>query len=299
MPQKIEAPGTYIGKITESAVGLTKKQYPQWVARLAATQKYIDAPEEIKHFQTQGHLKDGQPGYVDWSSFGEEIVAFLVLYNNSTISPETELLNVKQLNAATGWEAPDFDSLNGDTLIGTEILFRVEYRSYTNPETGKVTEGNSVTWIDSKDASPTPQLKALDTDGIKALAARTMGYGAKPSKPVKPTKPSPAATGPTGTVSSVAGPSSPTAAPASAPKQKAPKPKLTSLVEAAAGPPSQVSKDEAWEYINARKGTNEDEVVADTWLSVIGEVAVNRTEEELTTLDWAKVRDTVCKDLAV
>jgi outer membrane biosynthesis protein TonB len=219
MATKIDRNGVFIGKIVDSALSLTKKGFPQWVALLKATKKYIASPEEIAHFQGQGFLQDGQPGWVDWSTFDEEIVAFLVLYNSTEeISPDTELLNVQQLSAATGWQPPAFDTLAN--LAGQEILFRVEYDSYTNPETGKVSEGYKVTWIDSKDAPPERQLKSLDAGGIATLMQKVVGYGtigktaAKPAAPAKPTKP----------VSAAASPKPATPAVASAPSAPAPAP---------------------------------------------------------------------------
>ena len=306
MPNKIESIGTYRGTIIEHSLGQTKKKYPQFVARLLATEKYVESPDEIKHFQTQGLLENGEPGWVDWSSFGQEIVMFAVLYNNEIISPNTELLNVKQLNAATGWEAPDFDSLNNSSMVDMTILFRVSAKKgYTTAEGVYKDQAGEieVSWIDNKDASPTPQLKALNPDEVSAIKSRVSGYS-KSAKPAKPAKPA------TSVASPSASPASATTAVSQQPSvakkeaRKAPTPppatKAPTVAAAApAGPPAEVTKDEAWDYINARKGTNEDEVVADTWLSVIGEVAGNRQESDLTTTDWAKVRDTVCKDLAI
>ena len=83
MAAKLETAGAYRFRITESGLGLTKKGYPQWVVRLLATEKFVEAPTEVAHFQGQGLLADGKPGWVPWESFGEESVEFFVLFNNA------------------------------------------------------------------------------------------------------------------------------------------------------------------------------------------------------------------------
>lgn len=234
MATKIENVGTYVGTIVQSAVSLTKKGFPQWVALLKPKQKYVESATEIEHFQKQGLLQDGKPGYVPWESFDEEIVAYLVLYNSAEeISPNTELLNVQQLNLATGWQPGAFDTL-GD-LVGQDILFRVEFKSYTNPETGKTTEGNSVTWIDNKDASPERQLKTLDQDAIKGLLAKVSGYGKSGPKPAAATPAKPAASAGTLTKPTVKAGSAPSA-PASSPSTAGPASVTTAATAAVTTP---------------------------------------------------------------
>ena len=144
MSGKIDSIGTFVGEIKESGLGLTKNGFPQWVARLKAMKKWIDSPEEMKHFQLEA------PGYVDWSSFDEETVAYLVLFKSKDeFSDDTKLLNYEQLQLATGWDGTEFDSIGG--FVGKTILFRVEQNNYTNPTTGKVSNDPRVNWVD-KDA---------------------------------------------------------------------------------------------------------------------------------------------------
>jgi hypothetical protein len=102
MPE-VDSKGVYRFEVLEGAVGTTKapKNFPQWVSRLKAVEKYIEDAADIAHYQTQGLLADGQPGWVDWSSFGEEIMGYSVLFNSAdsfvTEGPgKTSLMNYEQ-----------------------------------------------------------------------------------------------------------------------------------------------------------------------------------------------------------
>lgn len=337
MSTKIETIGTYLGTIAESAVGLTKGGKPQWVAKLAATKKYVESKEEIAHFQKQQGpdgqplLADGNPGYVDWTSFDEDMIAYLMLYNSADeISPQTEMKNAEQLHVATGWMRPDFASIAGPPVLGAEILFRVqEKKAHTTPE-GKTFGGDGtleVSWIDHKDAAPERTLKSLDPTGIAGLMAKVSGYSTQSSSPkpvaakpmTKPalTKPSTspttatvassAASQPTATAPVASAPSAPAAAPAPAApkarKTKAPTPPPPAAVPLAppqaavdGGPPADTTMEGAWEYVCLNKGEKEDSVLEDHWLKTIGEVG--NDPGAFTGAQWAKVRDTVMSKLA-
>lgn len=333
MPQKIESAGVYIGTITESGISLTKNNFPQVVLRLEAKKKFIEEKSEIEFFQKQGLLQEGQPAYVDWSSFGEEGMYFGVLFKSATeFSKDTALLNYDQLQLATGWDGTEFDSFTDGSFVGTDILFRVqEKKAYINKD-GKQVGGDGsleISWIDNKDAPPQRQLKSVEADQVKALNAMLKGMGTKiakpaasaPSKPAvtKPTvvapavKPPPAPT-PTVTVGSAAGPSSPTvpaeSAP-SAPAAESPKPpskKKAKAVEPAPAPtsvatetpaaPAETNQTDAWAFVCANKGANEDQVVEEAWIDACAEVGSDKEETDFTGTDWAKVRDIVLKDLA-
>lgn len=325
MATKVETIGTYIGTVTESAVGLTKTGKPQWVARLKASKKYVESKEDIAHFQAQGLLQDGNPGYIDWTAFEEEIIAFLLLYNSfEEISPQTEMKNVEQLHIATGWVAPDFESIATAPVLGAEILFRVQEKAPYINDKGKQIGGDGtleVSWIDHKDASPERQLKSADATQIKTLMSLVTGYSNKPAaaKPVvaKPAITKPSQTGSTVTAaSSAASPSTVTAPVASAPSapaapvteapkktRKAPAPKPPAVVPPVAAPapapvttttfPPETDMNGAWEAVNLNKGNKEDSQVEELWLSSItGDPAA------MTGTDWAKVRDTVIQKLA-
>lgn len=324
MPQKIEAPGTYIGTIVESGLALSSKTgIPQWVARLRAEKRFIESPADIEWFQkNKGLLTDGKAAYVEWTEYDEDILAYLALYSfkvKQEISPDTELLNAKQLNIATGWQAPDFESLA--TLVGKQILFRVEYESYTSPE-GKVTEGNKVTWIDKADASPTRQLKTLDQGGIKDLMTKVTGYAVKgkpaasaatfkPPTPARASVPSAPVSEPNQTVSVSPAPplSTASAAPASAKppakRQKKAEPAPVKVMDAHTGAPfadppapASTTQIDAWNFVNANKAAADDDEVAKAWTDSCEQVLGAKDEAKATGEDWAAVRDAAVAKLA-
>src|SRR6202012_1155674 len=153
MANKLESKGTYLFKILESGLGLTKNNFPRAILRLAAVQKYIEDAPEIAHFQQQNLLADGKPAYIDWTAFGEETVESFVLFKSaSEFTKDTALLNYEQLQIATGWDGLAFDALIDGSLVDKVIMGRVDFESYTNPETNKTTEGFRVKWIDKADA---------------------------------------------------------------------------------------------------------------------------------------------------
>jgi outer membrane biosynthesis protein TonB len=304
MSSKIDSLGTYLGEIVESGLGTTKNGYPQWVARLKATKKWIESAADMKHFQIT------EPAWVDWSSFGEEIVAYLVLFNNKDeFSKETALLNYEQLQLATGWDGTEFDSVA--TFAGKTIQFRVQDKKpYTNPTTGKVSEGGiEVGWIDNENANPERQLKVLDAAGIKGLSAKLKI--AKVVKPAAPAKPAPAVSTPKPAPTPAPMPAAPVVAPAPAPAApKAPKKKAAPapvvVPDEPAAPvdekpalPKEVSQTQAWEYLVAHKGGNEDGAIEDAWIAATNEVGPDKDGDSFTNQEWGRVRDIVIRDLSL
>lgn len=317
---QIDSVGTYTGEIVEAGVTVTKKSgYPQLVLRIKADKKFIDTPGDMKHFGIEA------PAYVDWSTFLEDTVAYLVLFKDTeNFSKETALLNYEQVQIATGWDGQSFESLADGSLIGKKILFRVEENTF---------EDNTrlqVSWIDAYESSPQRQLKSLDAAAIKALPKINIGKAAKPvapAKPVaakpapagatkpsptsaagatKPTTPAPAATAPVA-AAPASTPAPAAAAPAAPPKtpkapkapKAAPPPPAAEKSVAAAGAPVECTQLEGWEYVCAHKGDNDDATVQDAWIAACKEVGGERDEETFTPAEWAKIRDIVLKDLAV
>lgn len=311
MPQ-IDRAGTFIGTILESGFSTTANGYPQWVIKLGATKYYAKSPEELAHFQI------AEPAYVDWSSFGEEIVGYLVLFND-----KGPLMSYEQAQAATGWDGQDFQTL-GDH-VGKSILFRVEEDTYNNVTKLKVN------WIDAENAPPERSLKQVDAGVLKDLNNKFLSGIKKPVAPAKPTSAAkPAVAGAPGkpitkpgapavqppaqpsasTPASAPAPTTPATTPAAkveTPKVKTPPAKKTTpppapppaAVAAASDLPTSCTKLEAWDYVSspAVKGSNEDTVIEEAWIAATAEVGETVNEEDFTPEMWAKVRDTVVKDL--
>lgn len=287
---KLDSVGVYRGKVLESSLGITKKSgLPQWVARLSALEKYVEEKSEIEHFEMDG------PGWVDWSDFGEDIMAFLVLFKSSEqFDEETSLLNYEQLQIATGWDGTEFDSLNDDSFVDKTIQFRVEENEYD----GKVSL--QVNWVDEAEANPARELKKLDTDKLKDLNSKLKI--SKKSKPSKPSSAKPAA--------------KPKAAPAKDEKKAPPKAKAKeepkteepeetqeeieeTVDEGSNDRPTECSQVEAWEYVVENKGDNDDSAVEEAWIAACGEIGKDKDEDDFTDGDWAKVRNIVIKDLGL
>lgn len=318
MPELVDREGVFKFEVVESAIGVTQKNsYPQWIGRLKTVEKYVEDAEEMKHYKLEA------PAYVSYED--QEIIAYLVLFNSAdTFSVEgkerTAMLNYDQLKLALGWDGTEFDSLADGSHVGKKIQGRVQNDEYN----GKVSL--KVQWIDNVDAPPTRTLKSLDAGAVSALSKKLQISAKKPvvaAKPVtppklaaapKPSASAPAASGPsTAAAPAAASEATKTPAPAqtvpstspttTSPSSPAPKAKKTKAppppVVEKSDRPKASTKEEAWEFVNAHKGDNEDSVVEESWISACGEVLGDRNEDVATPEDWAKVRDTALKDLAV
>jgi len=288
---RLDTAGTYRGEVTEHSLGTTKKGYPQCVVRLQAKEKYIDDPSHFAHFGIE------EPTWVDWSDFGEEIVGFLVLFNDPDVfDDETSLLNYEQLQLALDWAGDEFDSLNNDSHVGKAILFRVDEDEYEGKTQLKVN------WIDAHDASPNRELKKLDAAEVKDLSSKlkvkkkTKPSAAKPaSKPASKPK-----------ADAKKDDAKKTSAPPRKPKPEEAAPEDTSSdgdesaeESNASALPTEVSQGKAWEFVCDNKGGNSDSDVQDAWIAACEEVAPDKDEDDFTDGEWAKVRDIVIRDLSL
>lgn len=299
MPNKVDSEGVFKFEVLESAIGVTQKSnFPQWVGRLKAKEKFIESKEEMAHFKIES------PAYVAWD-FDEEIIAYICLFKSAdTFTVEgkdrTAMLNYDQLKIALGWDGTEFDTLADGSYVGKVIQGRVKTDEYE----GKVSL--KVQWIDDVNAPPTRELKSLAPDAVSALTKKLQlnvkKVVAAPAKPVLPGKPAAPKT-----ASPVVTPSADAAA-AAAPTA-APKPKKEKKAAPLATPPPPVveksdrpktaTQGEAWEFVCASKGDNEDSVVEESWLSACTEVLGERDQDTTTPEEWAKIRDIALKDLAV
>jgi len=295
---RIDTDGTYRGRITEHSLDTTKKGYPQLVARLKATEKFIDNPAHFEHFGIE------EPTWVDWSEFGEEIVGFFVLFNDpDEFSEDTALLNYEQLQIATGWDGDEFYSLNNDSLVDKDVLFRVEEDEYDGKTQMKVN------WIDAWDANPARELRKLDNEEVKDLSSKL-----KVKKKSKPAASKPAASKPAGKPASKGksgdkDKGKTTEEKPSAPPKKG-KPEKTeeteqpdeqddSQNEKSTSLPTELSQGDAWEFVCDHKGGNTDRDVQDAWIAACEEVGPDKDEDDFTNAEWAEVRDLVIQDLSL
>jgi hypothetical protein len=301
---KIETAGTYIGTIEQSTLEVTKNNFPQWVAFVKATKKYIETAEEMKHFQLT------EPGYVDASTWDQQAAIYMVLFNNrdgtGLCTKENMLLNAEWLQAATGWTGESFDSLCNDDFIGKSILFRVEEtkKQVKNAEGVYVDTDETVfktVYIGAETENPTRTLKPLATDALKALNAKLKigkpAASAKPASPAKPgAAPSPKVTPASGADSPASNPTV-TAPPAAS---NPPTPKSTRKpAPEKSGLPEECTQSEAWKEVCDRKGPTENDALETAWIKACAEMKIGDAEAEKTATprDWAKVRDLVLAKL--
>lgn len=311
---QIDRAGTFIGSVTESTLGQSSGGFPQWVARILADKKYVNDAEEMKHFGIT------EPGYVDWN-FDESILAYVVLFNGTG-----PLKNYDQLMGAMGWSGDDFQDLT--TFAGKRLLFRVEENTF------KDKTSLQVNWIDTEDALPERTLKSVDASKIADLNKQFLAGRAKPVAPPKPVsaaasakpaaakpgtsagpKPAPSAASHTATnsVAPVTAPAAASAAPAVAPVTETPKtppvkekktktpPPAAVTGNPAPGLPESTTKEAAWDFLNEPQviGQNDPGVITDAWIAACSEVGESVDEKDFTGEMWAKIRNTVLKDLDI
>ena len=292
---KIDSKGAFIGTITEIVAALTKKSsLLQAVVRIEATKKYVEDPVDLKHYLDQGAITEAVPQWIDWTGLGEDAVGYLVLFKDQDCTEP--MLNYDQLKIATGWDGVD---LTFAGLKGKEVLFRMEESTYEDKTRLQMN------WVDSKDASPTPELKALDPTAIAALTAKIkkgVGIKAKPAVAAKPpAKP------PIKPVAAAAKPDTMAAAKAAGVTVTPDDPKLSEAIapttppKTAKAPTAGCTQQEAWDTVMGKKGDLKDDDITDAWIATVNEVAEKsgHAEENFTHADWGLVRTTVLKDLAL
>lgn len=309
MSTRLQTAGTFRGVIQETSVNTTKNGFPQWVPRLLATHKWVDTAEELEFFHQQGLLPDAvTPAWVDYTAYDESIVGYLALFGKNNQQFITEgptkntTANYDQLKAAVGWEGLSFDDLNDDTFLGQEILFRVDNEPYNGKDSWKVT------WIDAKDASPARELRRLDSTALSNLNAKLIVSKPRPKPVSAPATKAPA-------VNPVAAPATapapaPKAQPAAKaapaakakpalPKPQAPAPAPATAPAVAQDLPSQMSRDDAWNWVCDHKGNLDDDTIKEAWIAACGEVSEagqDKAEDAFTPSDWARVARIVKQD---
>lgn len=282
----IDRIGTFRGTPVEWAVGKTKNEYPQFVVRLMATEKWIESAEEMEAFKLT------EPGWLSWAEYEQSIVAYLVLFNN-----DGPIFNYDQVQTALGWDGASFSGLSEMDHAGKTVLFRIEENTYQDQTRLQVA------WIDEKDAPIERTLRALDPDKLRDMDSRYAGMlntkkaapASKPSAPAAPkaTSPTPppnerthaptiSVIPPTGSGEATGGKAPPTTGP---PADEAPAANL---------PPAETcTMDEAW--IAIQHAAKDDDKAASVWVEA-AEAAGIEDQETATNGDWANVR---AKGLAV
>ena len=288
MTQAIDRPGAYRGKPLDWGVSETRNGYPQMILRLQATEFYDET----------GELTGGEPGWVNWADYEQEITAYVVLYTQKDGKWE-ELLNAKQVKKVFGWTGLDFESLAEGKWGETILLFRVDPNEYNGQTTLKVQ------WIDTADASPVKQLPKYDTAKLKGLTAKMSGalsasapapVAAKPTtaKPAVPPKGKPGPK-PKADPTPAGSPANPAAAKPAAlstatppPASPAPAPAAPSVALAQ----KPLTKDSAWAICVQMKAAKvSDDLLAEAWIAEA--TKIGKPEDQFTSIDWFTVKEGV------
>lgn len=275
MSNRIDSKGAFIGTIKEAVAAKSKNGFMQAVLRVLADKKWVDSADDLKFYMEQGVITEAVPQWADWSAFDEDALGYLVLFKD--VEFREPLLNYEQLKIATGWAGDDFATIAD--MVGKQILFRMDEDTYNGKTSLKMN------WVDSKDASPTPELRPLNAVEVAAASALLKkALGAK-------TKPTVAAAKPPAKAPALAKPAAP----------KAPKATAKTPPKANAQPVSECDQQTAWDEVMAKKGDNSDDDVTGAWVAVVTETVeeTGRAEDAFTNADWGKVRSKVMKDLAL
>lgn len=284
---KIDTVGTYRGPITEHSLGFTKNKYPQFVARFQAAEKWVEDPSELEHFQLE------EPQWVDWSPFNESVVGFMVLFNDpDEYTEDTKLLNYEQLQLALGWDGTSFTPLGDNTYVNHKVLFRIDENEYN----GQVRL--QVNWVDDYDASPVQSLKPVKKEDIAEMNSKLQVAKKAKAKPVAAAKATKTAKPKTETAVAPKAAPVPTKAKPSTPPPPAPASSTAvELPDLSAGTDPKI---DAWEFIIANKGDNENSTIEEAWIAACDEVGADeKDDDQFTVADWQRVLTIVVKDLAL
>jgi len=269
---EIDRAGTFRGFIVEHGVSQTTNKFPQFTARLRATEWYDEETGE----------------YIPWEEYDQTIDAYLVLYTKDEQGQWKELMNAGQLKKVLGWDGLTFEGLAAGQYSDKLVMFRVEEHEWK----GKTKL--QVQWLDEADASPTRQLPKYDTSKLKALTASMGGaltaatpaptaapVSAKPAVPPKAKRSRRKPLPKSNAAAEPAVPSTGTPPPAS----PAPAPAVPS------GPPSEpVTKNSAWAKVNELNSVG-DEKLAAIWLDEAKKIG--KAENIFTTDDWHTLQEAV------
>lgn len=293
MPSEIDRIGVFRGKPVETGVGQTRNGFPQFVARLAATQKYVEDAEEMTAFGLT------EAGWVDWSSYEQEMVGYFVLIGGAG----TPLLNFEQVQKALGWDGGSFAALATGDYSAKEVLFRVEENEYNGVTSLKVS------WIDEPNAPINPGLRALDAAGLTNLDAKFGSVLMASKKSAPAAAPAKAAAKPPTAGKPAPGKAVASAAPAKGPPAKpaATPPAASSPAKSASpskGPPKTAApaaeaapfdealdQNTAWAQVEAKRGKATDDQLAEAWLDASAAMAPGKDEDSMTAEEWGKIRD--------
>ena len=257
---KFDREGRFRGPIMESGVSRSTGGFPQFVAKIMATEFYDVTTKE----------------WIPWQEYSQSGTAFLILAGAN----EKATINAKNLVEALGWDGVSYGTLNDTDYTATPIQFDVK----DNDE-----YGFQIDLIHAADADPNRVVGKLDADKIKDLDAKFSSALADtaPAKTATKTKRKSSKKPPAPPKSTP--PTSPTKVPASPPPATPP-----AGTEPQVYCPTPCTQQEAWdEACKLKKDDVTDEQLSAEWADAVVAVADGRDQGDLTDEDWGKIRELV------
>lgn len=296
MAGEIDREGAWLGRFVESGVGTQQKSgMPRFVGRLMADKKWVESKDEMEAFSLT------EPGWVDWSSYEQDITAYLNLLTADKDTGEVkEIFLMDQLRKALGWDGASFGTLGTTDWSKKTVMFWTGWNEWEGKTTLRVDS------VDEETASPNRSIRTIDASGLKDLDAKfanlLKGTKTAPATASKPATPPAAGKPPTGkpatpppsTAAKGAGVTT-ASAPASTPPQKsAPSspPKGPPKAPAPTAPVADgLTMEKAWEYVVAGKGEANDDAMAEKWIDACAAIAPGKDEATITPAEWKAVAD--------
>lgn len=278
--EKITVENAYRGTIVDAVAGKTKNGFPQAVIRFRAEEAANDKGEfEALEAQAQ-------------------IAGYFVLFNSTEMfNEQTTNLNYGQLKRVGQWNDAKFSFQEIAKLTNKKAYFRCANEEYNGKTNMKIV------WVDDYESDGTTTLKSVSDQELTAMNSLLKFSGAQGGLPgsapvVAAKRGRPAA------VKKETPAENPTVAPA---VSTAPSPVAASVVKKSGPPesepellpdvPAEMTKTQAWEYVNEQAGVYSENAVEgkkidDTqiglaWLSAIKKVG--GVQATYTGKEWSRV----------
>ena len=266
---EVDRIGTFRCVPVDTGIGVTKNQYPQFIAQVRLLE-YYDEDEKV---------------WIPWEDYEQEINLYAVLFGIGRKSGKLEpTLNHTQVSKIFNWDGTDFNYLAETDFSNVKFQVRVDVNDYEG-----ATSNYQVGWIDEYDAEPGRKIRKLDSKEVKdlnkqyALLLKQTGKKAAPAKAPETGENKPDLPGP---------------------NKKKQKQTAKAKVKAPVIPPpvsrptGECTRQEAWDtVVELRDEACDNEQLTAAWRAAIESVAPNVDENEITPEQWFAIKDAVLDDV--
>ena len=266
MPSIVSNEGTYRGKPTAWAIGLSSGGYPQFVVALAAAE-WWNAEEEA---------------WCPWEEYDEGITGYLCLFGKDG----KPLKNATQVMKVFNWDGASFDDLDEGDYGDLTLQFRCAEEEYNDVTRMKMQ------WIDVADAVPGSGIGSVDKMDTAERSALSRKF-AKQLKGLSGGKVN-VAKPPTTKPKLITKTKAKAMAPATDTKPTTAKPKRRT------SPKVTVEYDyvTAWEAVVTKTVSIDDDDRAEAWSNMLDSIVGEKDEKDITAAEWASIVDNTVKELA-